>query len=66
MLYFCFQIGRLPEGHCPTNGCVIFDADGMEKADVYDKAIELIKKDPRRNICQIKGPRNVPLDHISR
>ena len=66
MLYFCFQIGRLPEGHYPTNGCVIFDAHGMEKADVYDKAIELIKKDPRRNICQIKGPRNVPLDHISR
>ena len=66
MLYFCFQIGRLPEGHCPTNGCVIFDAGGVEKADVYDKAIELIKKDPLHNICQIGGPGDVPLDPFRR
>ena len=59
MLYFSFQIGRLPEGHCPTNGCVIFDAVGMEEADVYDKAIELIKKDPRHNICQIVELRGI-------
>ena len=56
MLYFCSQAGRLPRGHRPTNGSVIFEAFGMEKADVYDKAVELIKKDPRHNICQIGEP----------
>ena len=57
MLYFCLQIGRLPGAHRPTNGSVIYDTGGMDKEAVYDKAIELIKKDPCHNICQIVEPK---------
>ena len=60
MLYFCLQTPRLPGGYSPTNGRVIYEESGMRKADVYDKAIELIKMDPRHNICQIVGTFNAP------
>ena len=60
MLYFCLQTLRLPGGYSPTNGRVIYEESGMRKADVYDKAIELIKMDPRHNICQIVGTFNAP------
>ena len=61
------QNGRLPVCHRPTNGSVIFNASGMGKADVYEKAIELILKDPRHNICEILGvfsPRFQPVNRM--
>ncbi|CAH3172617.1 unnamed protein product [Porites evermanni] len=45
--------GRLSGSFWPTNGNVIFEEDGMQREDAYDKAIELIMQDPYYNICEI-------------
>lgn len=52
-IYFCVQNGRLSGSFCPANGNVIFEEDGMQREDAYDKAIELIMQDPYHNICEI-------------
>ena len=40
-------------GHSPTNGKSIFTQDSMKREDAYDKAIELISKDPKHTFCEI-------------
>ena len=53
-IYLCVQNGCLSQGSfCPTNCNGIFEADGMQHEDAYDKAIELIMQDPYHNICEI-------------
>ena len=58
-IYFCVQDPYLFSGRfCPTNGNVIFEEDGMQSEDAYDKAIELIMQDPYHNICEITYTNN--------